>query len=198
MGIPACVTVRLAVGAGAFTVPDSIFKAVTGTFPAFPCGGINGRAVAGNGKAQEVEEAVPGGVQEEKILEYLEKPEAGLPILRRCLFQFFKEFLNGKFFNRGSFLAVFLWFGWFYLRGMDFRREIVITGKPETGLEIVKSTSTEGIPDRKTGEDGMEMVFLEVSSPFCIGSDLEFDGEEDGAEHVGRESGSRKERQVFP
>ena len=76
---------------------------------------------------------------------------------------------------------------------MDFGREVVIIGKPEPGLEIVKSAGSRGIADGKAGKDGVEMVFLKAGSPFCIGSDLELHGEEDGTEHVGRKPWLRAE-----
>lgn len=69
---------------------------------------------------------------------------------------------------------------------MHFWGEIGIIGKPEAGLEIVKSTGSRGIADGKARKDGVEMVFLKVGGPFCIGSDLKLHGEEDGTEHVGR------------
>lgn len=80
VGIPSDVTVGLAVDTAAFTVPNSFFKAAAGAFFAFLSGGVNRRAVTGNGKAHEVNEAVPVGFQEKKLLEYLEKAEAGFHI----------------------------------------------------------------------------------------------------------------------
>lgn len=130
--------------------------------------------------------AVPVRFQEKKFFEYLEKSEAWLHILRRFLFKFFKEFLNGDFFDRRSFFPFFLWFLWLILRGMLSGQEIVIIGKLETGLEIVKSAYSRSIADNKAGKDSVEMVFLEVSSPFCIGSNLELRREENGTEHIRR------------
>ncbi len=69
---------------------------------------------------------------------------------------------------------------------MDFGREVVIIGKPEAGLEIVKSAGSRSVANRKAGEDGVEIVFLKISSPFSIGRDFELYGEENGTEHVGR------------
>lgn len=68
--------------------------------------------------------------------------------------------------------------------GMNFGREVGIIRKPKAGLEIVKSAGSRSIADSKSRKDGVKMVFLEVGSPFCIGSDLELNGEEDGMEHV--------------
>ncbi len=50
-------------------------------FP-FLCGGVNSCAVTGNGKAHEIDEAIPVGFQEKRLFEYLEKAEAWLHILR--------------------------------------------------------------------------------------------------------------------
>lgn len=47
VGIPSDVTVRLAVGTVALAVPDAFFQTVTGTFFAFPCGGIDRGAIPG-------------------------------------------------------------------------------------------------------------------------------------------------------
>lgn len=63
-------------------------------------------------------------------------------------------------------------------------------------MEIVKSTCTRSIADSKAGKDGVEVVFFEVSSPFCIGGDLKLHGEEDGTEHVRRKPWLRAEIRV--
>ncbi len=84
----------------------------------------------------------------------------------------------------------------FFLWGMNLGREAVIIGKPKAGLEIVKSAGSRSIADGKAGKDGVEMVFLEVDSPFCIGSDLALHGEEDRTEHVRREPWLRIEIRV--
>lgn len=55
---------------------------------------------------------------------------------------------------------------------MGFGREIVIIGKPKAVLKIVKSACSGSVTNGKAGKDGMERVFFEVSSPFCIGSDF--------------------------
>ena len=110
VGIPSDVTVGLAVGTVTFTVPYSFFKAVTGALSAFLCSGVNRRAVTGNGKIHEVNEAVAVRFEEKKFFEYLEKAEAWFHILGRILFKYFKEFLNGGFFDRRCFLPFFLWF----------------------------------------------------------------------------------------
>lgn len=68
VGIPPDVTVRLAIGAVTLAVPDSFFQAVTGTFFSFPGGSIDRDAIAGKGKAQEIDQ--PGldrAVQEETL-----------------------------------------------------------------------------------------------------------------------------------
>lgn len=52
-------------------------------------------------------------------------------------------------------------------------------------LEIIKSTDTLGIANRKAGKDVMEGVLFQVCHPLCIaGSDFEFHREKDGAEHI--------------
>lgn len=122
VGIPSDVTVGLAVRTEAFTIPDSFFKAAAGTFFAFLCGSVDGRAVTGNGKLHEVNEAVPVGFEEEKLFEYLEKPEAGFHILWRLLLKFIKKFLDGDLFDRQCFVPFFLWFLGLFLLGMNLRR----------------------------------------------------------------------------
>ncbi len=193
VGIPSDVTVGLAVDTVTFTFPDSFFKAAAGALFAFLCSSVDRRAVTGNGKVHEVNEAVPVRFQEKKFFEYLEKAETWFHILRRFPFKFFKEFLDGIFFDRRCLFPFFLRLLGLFFRGMDFGREVVIIGKPESGLEIVKSAGSRGIADSKAGKDGVEMVFLKVGSPFCIGSDLELHGEEDGTEHVGRKPWLRAE-----
>ena len=196
VGIPSDVTVGLAVDTVTFTVPNSFFKASAGTFFAFLSGGVNRRAVTGNGKIHEVNEAVPVGFQEKKVLEYLEKAEAWLHILRRILFEFFKEIPDGELFDRRCLFPFFLWLFGFFLWRMNIGQEVVIIRKPEAGLKIVKSTGSRGIADGKAGKDGVEIVFLKAGSPLCIGSDLELHGEEDGTEHVGRKPWFRAEIRI--
>ena len=196
VGIPSDVTVGLAVDTVAFTVPYSFFKAATGALFPFLCSSVNRCAVTGNGKVHEVNEAVPVRFQEKKFFEYLEKADTWFHILGRFLFKFFKEFLNGDFFDRRCFLPFFLWLLGLFFRRMNFGREIVIIGKPEAGEEIIKSAGTRSIPDGKAGKDGVEVVFLEVSSPFGIGRDLALHGEEDGTEHVRRKPWLRTEIRI--
>ena len=196
MGIPSDVTVGLAVDTVAFTVPYSFFKAATGALFPFLCSSVNRCAVTGNGKVHEVNEAVPVRFQEKMFFEYLEKADTWFHILGRFLFKFFKEFLNGDFFDRRCFLPFFLWLLGLFFRRMNFGREIVIIGKSEAGEEIIKSAGTRSIPDGKAGKDGVEVVFLEVSSPFGIGRDLALHGEEDGTEHVRRKPWLRTEIRI--
>ena len=106
MGIPTDVTVGLAVGTGAFAVPYSFFKAAAGSLFPFLRSGINRGAVAGDGKMQEVDEAVAVGFEEEKLLEYLKKPQAGIHILRRILGELIKEILNRNLFDGRSLLPL--------------------------------------------------------------------------------------------
>ena len=186
VGIPSDVTVGLAVDTVTFTVPYSFLKTVAGTFFALLSGGVNGRAIPGDGKVHEVNEAIPVGFQEKKFFENLEKTETWFHILWRLLFKFFKKFLDGKLFDRRSLLPFFLWLYGFFPRGMSFVREVIVIGKPKAGLEIIKSAGSRSIPDRKAGKDGVEMVFLEASRALCIGSDFELHGEKDGAEHIRR------------
>ena len=196
VGIPSDVTVGLAVNAVTFTIPDSFFKTAAGALFAFLCGGVNGSAVPGNGKVHEVNEAVPVRFQKKKFFEYLEKTETGFHVLRWFPFKFFKKFLDGGLFNGRCLLPFFLWFLGFFLWGMHIWGEVVVTGKPEPGLEVVKSAGSRSIADSKAGKDGVEIVFLEVGSPFCIRSDLELHGKENGAEHVGRKPWLRAEIRI--
>ena len=52
MGIPADVTVGLAVNAVAHAVMDPLFQTATGAFFSFLCSGINRGAVTGKGNAE--------------------------------------------------------------------------------------------------------------------------------------------------
>lgn len=65
--------------------------------------------------------------------------------------------------------------------------------KARGGTGNRKRYGSRGIADGKAGKDGVEMVFLKVGGPFCIGSDLKLHGEEDGTEHVGRKPWFRAE-----
>lgn len=108
MRIPSDVAVRLAVDTVTFTVPYFFLKTAADTLFPFLCGSVNRRAITGNGKVHEINEAIPVGVQEKKFFEYLERAKAWFHILWRLLFKFFKEFPDGELFDRWSLLPFFL------------------------------------------------------------------------------------------
>lgn len=83
----------------------------------------------------------------------------------------FQEIFYGDFLQRRSFSPFYLAFGAFHLvSGRDWKGYYYQTSKGGCGNQ--KSIDTGGIADRKAGKDGMEIVFFQVSSPFCVGSDL--------------------------
>lgn len=186
VGIPANVTVGLAVEPVTFAVADAFFQTVTDPFFSFPCGGIDGGAVTGERKGAKINEAFLGGASEKKGFKNVKKEEAGSRIIRGKEFKALKEFFDGNFFHRRSFCAFLGWLFGLVLRRMDGGGKVVLFGEPKPGLKIIKGSNTGSIADGKAGKDGMKKVFLEIRGPFGIGRDLEFHGKEDRAEHVGR------------
>lgn len=75
-------------------------------------------------------------------------------------------------------------------------REVFLIGEPETGEKIRKSTNAGSIANVETGDDGMQMVFLEVSGPFRIRNDFKFYRHKDRTEHIGREPGCRAKSRI--
>lgn len=196
MGIPTDVTVRLAVNTATCTVPDSVIGAVTGAFFAFLSGGINGSAVTGKGKSHEVNETVLCGMVKKKHFKDLIELSARFHIVWWFELKLVKEVFDRDFINRGGFFPFFIRFIRFWLWRVDRIRKILIVGKLKPFLKIIKGAGTWSVTDRKTGKDGVKLIFFEVSGPIRIGSDFALHGEEDGTEHIGREPGFRAENRV--
>ena len=196
VGIPTDVTVRLAVDTVALAVPDAILETVAGAFFALLGGSIDGNTIPGKGEGKQINEPGLYGMVKKKHFKYVVKPFTGSHIRWGMKFKRFEEFLDGNFFNGRCLFPFFLRLFRFFLRRVDRVGKVVFIGQPESALEIIKSTNPRSISDIKTGKDGMEMVFLQVSSPFCIGSNLEFHGKQNGAEHVRRKSWCRAEIRI--
>ena len=191
MRIPADVTVRLAIDAAAFAVMDSFFQAVASAFFSLLCGGIDGSAITGQGKVTKINKSFLYGTVEEKRTEDLKDTFAGIHILRRVLFKLSEKIFDSDFANRRGLFPFFFWLLRFFLWRMNGIREIVFSGEPKPGEEISKGSNAGSIANGEPGDDGMQMVLLEVSSPFRIRSDLKLYRHKDRAEHIRRESGFR-------
>ena len=185
--IPAEVTVRLAVKTIASAVADTVFETFTGTFFTFFSSSIDRSTVTSESKIHEVDKAILNRMVKEKGTEDFIKEPAGFHVLWRLLFEQVKKIFYGDLFDRRGFLSFLIRFFRFFLRRMQRVGKVILIGKPQAGLEIVKSASTRGVANVKTGEDGMEMVLFEVSGPFSIGNNFKFNGKKNGAEHIGRE-----------
>ena len=196
MGIPADVTVRLAIDAAAFAVVDPFLEAITSTFLPLLCGGIDGSAITGQGKVTKINESFLHGTVEEKRTEDLKDTFAGFHILRRVLFKFPEKVFDSNFADRWSFFPFLFRLQGFFLWRMDRIREIVFPGDPKPGEEISKGSNAGSIANGETGDDGMQMVLLEVSSPFRIRDDLKLYRHKDRAEHIRRESGFRTKNRI--
>ena len=187
VGIPAEVTVRLAVKTIAFAVANTIFETFTGTFFPFSGSRIDRSAVTSQGKVHEVDKAFLCGMVKEKGAEDVIKEPAGFHVLWRLLFKPVKKIFYGDLFDRRGLLTFCFRFFRFFPGRMEWIGKVIHIRKPQAGLEIIKSAGTRSITNVKTGEDGMEMVLLEVSGPFGIGNNFKFNGKKNGAEHIGRE-----------
>lgn len=165
-------------------------------FFSFPCSGINGSAVTGKGKAEQVDQPILYGMFKKKHLKNFLEESAGFHVSGRGRLELLKKVFDSDFFNRRSFAALLIRLFWLFLRGMGRIGKVILVKEPQTPQEIVKSAGTWGIPDGEAGKDSMKMVFFEASGPLSIGKDLEFNGKKDGTEHVGRKSGSRTENRI--
>ena len=67
-----------------------------------------------------------GRILKEKSIENFPKFCAGSHISRRILFKLLKEIINGKFFDRSSFLFFPFWFLRFYLRRMNRISQVLV------------------------------------------------------------------------
>lgn len=163
MGVPADVTVGLAVNAAAFAVTDPLFQTVTGAFFSFLCRGINRGAVTGKGKAEQVNQPVLNGMFKKKHLKNIVEESAGFHASGRSRLELLKKIFDRDFFNRRSFAALLIRLFGLFLRRADRIGKVILVREPQTPQEIVKRAGPGGIPDEKTGKDGMKMVFFEVS-----------------------------------
>jgi len=87
MRIPADVAVRLMVDAAAFTVAYPLVQTITGTGFTFTSPCINRRAVTGNGKVSEIDQAIVNGFAQKNRLENIKKPPCRSEILRWFCFE---------------------------------------------------------------------------------------------------------------
>ena len=110
MRIPSDVAVGLSVYAVTFTVPDSVFQTVAGTFFTLLCCRVNGGAVTGESKAFKVDQSHFSRAVQEKGTENFKKSGTCIHVGRRFLFEFFKEFFHSDFFDRRSFFFFTFWF----------------------------------------------------------------------------------------
>lgn len=55
-------------------------------------------------------------------------------------------------------------------------------------MEIIEGTGTWSIVDRKTENNGMQVILFEASSKSGVGSYFKFDRDKKNPEHIGRES----------
>ena len=97
-------------------------------------------------------------------------------------------------------MAFLFAFGSFlYLREPVFRGKVVGVMLPDAGKEIIKSTDTRGITERETAENSIKGSFLEHAAPDSDGSHFQFQSEQIGAQHAGREPWRRaKDRVAVP
>lgn len=100
MGIPADITVRLAIDAAAFAVVDPFFQAATGAF--FPLLGssIDRGAISGQGKATKINEPFLDETVKEKCMEDFKDTFTGIHILRRIFFKLSEKVFDSDFINR--------------------------------------------------------------------------------------------------
>lgn len=120
----------------------------------------------------------------EKRFKNVIKPLAWSHILWWMELKLFKEFFYRDFLHRQSLCPFFAGLFGLFLWRVDRVGKVVFIRYPEAALEIIKSTDIGGIANEKPGKDGMKVVLFGDSSLPRIGSDLEFYGEEDRAEHV--------------
>ena len=108
MGIPADVTVGLAVNAVAFAVMDTLFQTVTGAFFSFLCSGINRGAVTGKRKAEQVNQPILYGMFKKKHLKNVVEESAGFHVRGRSRLELLKKVFDRDFFNGRSFAALLI------------------------------------------------------------------------------------------
>ena len=186
VGVPADVTVRLAIDAAAFTIVDAFLQAIAGAGLSFPCAGIDWSAIPEEGKAVEVDKPLPDRGIEEAGTEDLRESPCGGEILRRFDPEFCKEIINSYFFDRRGFLP-FLRFCRLFLRGMEGIRDVVAAREPQAAKKVIESARSRNVPDCETGKDGIKTVLLEHGRPGSRGGNFEGYREQVGTEHVGRE-----------
>lgn len=133
---------------------------------------------------------------EKQHLKYLVKAAAGLHVMWLFKFKLSKEVVDRDLFNRRGFFAFLIGFYRLFFWWMDRCRKIFVSREPQAVMEIIKRADTRGVPNGKAGKDCMKMVFLEVSSPCCIGRYPAYYGKQDGAEHIRGKSWGRPEVRI--
>ena len=196
MGIPADVTVWLAIDAVTFAVVDSFFQAVTGAFFSLLSSGIDRSPISGKGKGHKINQAFLSRTVKEKPMKDFKDTFTRIHILRRIFCKLSEKIFDSDFVNRWSLFPFFFRFLRLFLRWMDGIREIIFLRNPKPGEEISKGSNAGSIANGETGDDGMEMVLLEVSSPFRIRNDFKFYRHKDRTEHIRREPGFRAKNRI--
>lgn len=193
VGIPTDVTIRLVIEAAAFAVTDPFFHAIARTGLPLPGTGVNRGSVTGNGKVLKVDQFLANGSIQKHRFKDIKETFRRSEILRRFDLKFSQEVIDRYFFNRVRLFAFLLWLFWFLLRRVERIGNVVPIRQPQTAGKIIEGTNTRGVPDGKTGKDGIEVVLFQTGSPGSKGRDFEFHGKQIRAQHIRRKPWFRAE-----
>jgi hypothetical protein len=196
VGIPTDVAVRLMVEAVAFTVTDPFFQTITGAGLVFPCPGINGGAITGDGKIPQINQSFIDGFIQELGFKDIKEPLCRSKILRGFYLEFRHKVINGYFFDRVCLFALLLWLFGLLLRRMKRIGKVVPIGQPQAPCKVVESPDSRRITDSKHGEDSVKIVLLQRGSPGSKGSDFELHGKQIRSQHVRRKPRLRTEQGI--
>ena len=196
MGVPSPVAVRLRIMAFTAAGKIAIFLAIADPF--FPLLGSSTDRSAVTSKSQMiwVDQSFLDRTIEELLMIKPKDEKKGILRFQVPTFQQRKKFGSGTGRITGRFIPLLFPLGWFHFRKTIFRGKIVPVILPDAGKEIIKSPNAGSIPERETAEDGIKRSFPKHAAPDRDGSYFQFQSQQIGAQHAGREPWFRAKNRV--
>ena len=196
MRVPSPVAVRLRIMAFAAAGRTAFFLAIADPFFPLLCSSTDRSAVTSKSQMVWVNQSFLNRTIEELLMIKPKDEKKGILRFQFPAFQQRRKFGSGTGRITGSFIPLLFPLGWFHFWETVFWGKVVPVTLPDAGKEIIKSPDTGSIPERETAEDGIKRSFPEHAAPDRDGSYLQFQSEQIGAQHAGREAGFRAKNRV--
>lgn len=196
MRVPSPVAVRLRIMAFAAAGGTAVFLTIADPYFSLLCGSPDRSAVTGKSQMLRIEQPPMDGTIQELLFVETENEEKRIFRFQVAAFQQREKFGSQAGRITGSLITFLFPFGRLHFRETILGGKVVPVILPDAGKEIVKSSDTGGITERESTEDSIKGSFPEHTAPDRDGSYLQFQSKQIGAQHTGREPGSRTKNRV--